>query len=365
MEDNRVDLFSKCKNEQIRRWSIWSEEDYIYMDYGVLGGETQTDNEHIPMGLSTRTLEEQIQSRINSRVNKKIDQGYVHSIEDARNNIRTNALGYPRSSKCKAFNKVKNFPYGKVYSQRKLDGHHCTIINDDGTYVAYSSSGKIIDTIPEILASIEIPVGRLIEGELYHHGTILQTISSWVKRRQENTLKLKFVVYEVNLSDVGYGERLRFLNNLKIHNKNFVEIHKTDLLIGEFNVLPLIKQEVEKGYEGLVLRPDDNSYASFEKTDACIKVKPIHFKGEFAIDDEFLVVRILSSKDGWAILVCVTDKGKEFRVSAPGSMPEKTEVLRNKENYIHKHVEIEFAGWTKRKVPQHPVALRWREKFEE
>lgn len=363
--ENKVELFSKCKKGQIRRWSIWSEENDIFMDYGVLGGESITESENVPMGLATRTLEEQIRSRIDSRVNKKIDAGYVRSLEDAKNNVRTNSLGYNRPSKCKAWNKVKNFPYNGVHSQRKLDGHHCTIINDDGTYVAYSSNGKIIETIPEILESIVIPNGILLEGELYHHGTPLQTISSWVRRRQESTKLLKFYAYETNIPHVGYGERLRFMKNLKIKNKDLIEVHKTDFLIGKFDVLPLIKMEVEDGYEGLVLRPEDFPYASFERSNACVKVKPIHFKGEFAIDDEFLVVRILSSKDGWAILVCVTESGKEFRVSAPGTIEEKTHVLKNKDKYILKHVRVEFAGWTKAKKPQHPVAIEWREKFEE
>jgi hypothetical protein len=310
-------------------------------------------------------LEEQIKSRIDSRVNKKIDSGHVRSIEEAKENKRTNALGYKRPSKCVPWNTAKkSFPYTHTYVQSKLDGHHCNIVNDDGTYIAYSSNGKIIDTIPEILSSIEIPNGRTIEGELYHHGTILQTISSWVKRRQESTKLLKFIVYEIDLP-VCYSDRLTALNRLKIKDKNYVEIHETELVVGKFEMLPLIKREVELGYEGLVVRPIGFPHMDGRRTKGSVKVKPIHFKGEFAIDDEFLIVDILSSKDGWARLKCDNGKGKTFFVSAPGTIEEKTEVLRNKEKYIHKHVEVEFAGWTKSKIPQHPVALRFREKHEE
>lgn len=362
---NRTDLFSKSSTGAIWQWSIWSENDWIYMDYGVIGGESRTDSEHVPLGLATRTLEEQIISRINSRISKKLDSGYVRSIKEAKENKRTNSLGYKRPSKCVPWNSAKkSFPFTQTYSQRKLDGHHCNIVNDDGVYVAYSSNGKIIDTIPEILDSIVIPNGRTIEGELYHHGTILQTISSWVKRRQENTKLLKLVVYEIDCEG-DYSERLKELKRLQIKNKNFVEIHHTDLLVGKFDVLPLIKKEVESGYEGLVLRPIGFPHSDGKRTKGAIKVKPIHFKGEFAIDDEFLVVDVLSSKDGWGRLKCDNGRGKTFFVSAPGTIAQKTEVLKNKENYIHKHVEIEFAGWTKSKIPQHPVAIRFREKHEE
>lgn len=364
-KENEVRLYAKLKNGQIRQWSIWSEKDYIYMDYGVLGGESVTDSEHVLVGLATRTLEEQIQSRINSRANKKIDSGYVYSLKDAKENVRTNALGYKRPSKCLPWNTAKKtFPYSVTYIQRKLDGHHCNIVNDNGKLVAYSSNGKVIDTIHEILSSIEVPVGRTIEGELYHHGTPLQTISSWVKKRQENTKLLEYIIYDIDLKTC-YSDRIKVLNSLKIIDSKYCKIHKTDLVIGKFNVLPLIKKEVHDGYEGLVMRPTGFAHADGTRSKGCIKVKPIHFEGEFAIDDEFLVVNILSSEDGWARLQCETEEGKKFMVSCHGNMGYKTYVLKNKNDFINKHVEIEFAGYTKSKIPQHPVAKRWREKFDE
>lgn len=366
MRNNETTLYAKDSRNNIRQWTIWSEDQYIYMDYGVLGGESITDHEHVPCGLSTRTIEEQIESRINSRVNKKKDSGYVCSIEEAKSEKRTNSLGYKMSSKCMPWNKAKkDFRYEMTYLQTKLDGHHCSIVNDDGVKIAYSSSGKIIDTIPEIVNSIDVPNGRTIEGELYHHGTPLQTISSWVKKRQKETLNLKFVVYEIDIPFIGYGERIEHLKRLKINDSRFVKIHKTDLLIGRFNVLTLIKQEVERGYEGLVLRPHDEPYTEGKRNRGAIKVKPIHFKGEFAIDDEFLVVDILSSKDGYARLKCETEDGKVFFVLCHGTNEYKAHVYKNKHDYTLKHIEIEFAGYSKSKIPLHGVAKRWREKFDE
>ncbi|MCH9735886.1 MAG: hypothetical protein K0U78_15260 [Actinomycetia bacterium] len=363
---NEKTLYAKDSRGSIIQWTIWSEEDYIFMDYGMVGGESQTDNEHVPMGLASRTLEEQIMARINSRINKKLDSGYVFCMEQAKDDERTNALGYKLPSKCAPWNKVKDFSYGTVYSQRKLDGHHCNVVNDGGELVAYSSQGKLIETIPEILSSFEIPIGRTIEGELYHHGTPLQTISSWVKRRQENTKLLKFVIYEVDINSNCYSERLKYMKeNVKIVNDQFSEVHKTDILYGEFNVIEVIRQEVNLGYEGLVLRPEGYPYAGGKRSKGAIKVKPIHFKGEFATEKEFLVVDILSSKDGYARLICDNGYGKTFAVLCHGDNEYKREVYQNKKSFIHKHVEVELAGWTKSKLPQHPVSKRWREKYEE
>lgn len=364
-EMNKVVLFGKSSSGSILKWQIWSEHQYIYIDYGVIGGETVTISEHVPLALATRTLEEQIISRIDSRVNKKIDAGYVLSLEDATNNVRTNSIGYKRPAKCAPWNTAKKtFPYTQTYLQTKLDGHHCNIINDNGNYVAYSSNGKIIDTIPEIIRSLEIPNGRTVEGELYHHRTPLQTISSWVKRRQEDTKKLKYIIYDIDLPEC-YSTRYKELNKIVILDSKFAEIHKTDLLTGHFNILPLLKSAVSKGFEGLVARPTGFPHEDGKRSKGVVKIKPIHFTGEFAIDDEFLVINILSSKDGHARLLCETEIGKRFMVLCHGNSKYKREVLKNKDDYINKHVEIEFAGFTKSKIPQHPVAKRWRDKFDE
>ena len=95
-----------------------------------------------------------------------------------------------------------------------------------------------------------------------------------------------------------------------------------------------------------------------------IKVKPRHFKN-FLVDDEFLVVDILPSKDNWARLVCETEEGKRFKVSCHGTIEYKTFVLERKDLYIGKHIRAEFESYTKAKVPFHGVALYWRDKFEE
>lgn len=81
-------------------------------------------------------------------------------------------------------------------------------------------------------------------------------------------------------------------------------------------------------------------------------------------DEEFPVIDIKPSIDDWAILVCETESGRLFSCSAPGSILDKKETLKNKENYIGKQVNVEFVGWTKDKVPSQPIAMYWRDKDE-
>lgn len=364
MKENLRTLYAKGKgDDKILVWSIWSEGNKIFMEHGTLYGETVQSSEVVTHGLSTRTLEEQILSRINSRTNKKKDVGYVESLEAARENDRRNALGYKRPAKCQPYNEVDGRfrHYSYVGIQKKLNGHHACVVNDNGKLVMYSSNGKVIDTMPEVLEDIEIPVGSTIEGELYHHGAQLQTISSWVRRRQDGTHNLTYHIYDIDMHE-SYMERLDVLRSLKLNDRCVVL--DTDFVYGEVNLEPLLKDAIEKKFEGLVLRLDGFPHEDGVRSKGLIKVKPRHFK-KFRVDDEFLVVNIFSSADGWARLQCETEEGKKFIVSCHGDIPYKTSVLKDKGKYIGKHVRVEFESYTKDKVPFHPVALEWREKFDE
>jgi DNA ligase-1 len=361
-KENFCELFGKDAKEKIRVWRIWSEDNFIFMETGLLDGEKIIFDEEVEEGLASRTLEEQILSRINSRINKKIDSGYLKSLEDAKNNVRTNSLGFKKPAKCSRYDQQKNkIPYDKTFVQPKLDGHHCNIICDSGVNIAYSSNGKIIDSIPELLANIKLKEGELVEGELYCHGVPLQTISSWVKKKQKESEQLRFYAYDY-ASEECYSKRLERLKEIDFGYQ--AEVLETDLFYGKFYVDKLLEERIQQGYEGLVLRLLNFPHESGKRSKGLIKVKPMHF-GEFKIDDEFLVVDIISSKDGWAILVCETEEGKQFKVSCHGTFEYKTEVYQNRDDYFGKHIRIEYAGLTKDKKPFHPVAICWREKFEE
>ena len=107
------------------------------------------------------------------------------------------------------------------------------------------------------------------------------------------------------------------------------------------------------GYEGLILRQGEFGYEAGKRSASLIKVKQW-------LDEEFRVIEIYPSKDGWAVLLCITDKGRIFRVSAPGTMQEKTKVLLETYKYIGEWVNVEFYDWTNDGIPFHPVARYWR-----
>ena len=348
---NKHILYAKDAKGQIRYWSIECDIFFvIHMKYGVVGGAEQEECEVVEFEMGSRTRKEQALSRVVSRMSKKRSAGYTDSKKDAEEHPRVNELGLNRPMLAKSFDKVKNINYNNAVWQYKLDGHRCLVKNDGGELTAYSRNGKVIDTIPEILAELNIPEGMTVDGELYVHGVTLQRISSWVKRKQPDTERVMYHIYDV-ISDKNYIDRHSLLSNVSKGLRSIVLFHRP--VSGHEEAYRLLKRAVKLGYEGIIIRPDNQPYEDGKRSKGLLKYKSF-------IDDEFVVTRIVPSKHGWARLVCMTSEGNKFVVAAPGSMDDKFHIMENKEKFIDKTVNVKFQKYTEDGVPFHPIATMFR-----
>lgn len=240
--------------------------------------------------------------------------------------------------------------------QPKLDGHRCLITRQDGEIIAYTRKGKLIDTIPHILADIAhwLPEGYTLDGELYIHGKKLQQISSLIKRKQSGSADLQYHFYDI-VANEPFNERLFEMRQLvvcvKIPHINLVETHK---ILGMPEVRFWFEHYRKLGLEGGMVRVASRGYEDAKRSAQLLKVKSW-------IEEEVTVLSIRPSKDGWAICSVKTDSGKVFDISAPGSIPEKTAVLLNAPLFIGKRLTIEYASLTEDGIPFHAAALRWRD----
>jgi DNA ligase-1 len=337
----------------IQEWSIWSDGHVIHMSYGVAGGVKKHNTEIIKEGLAGRTLEEQVALRIKSRLRRRYDLGYRDSIEEAMSTNGQNVLGLPAPMLAKKISDVRISSFDGSFIQRKYNGHRCLVTRVGDKLIAYSRNGRYISTIDHILENIDIPEGCTIDGELYAHGERLQTIASWVKRSQEQTKKLKYVVYDL-VSNQPFADRFNQLLNYRLGPSS--QIAQTYEYGGDDEI---VTSFIDEGYEGAIIRLPNTGYEIGKRSSSLLKVKN-------KFDDEFTVVDILESKDGWAILVCALHDGSDtFRVAAPGTHEEKFEVFRNADYYIGRNVQVEYYDVTATGKPFHPVALQWRNKDEE
>lgn len=347
-----TELYTKGNDGNIRVWMIGVQDWTIVMEYGVINGSLIRKTEDVPEGKAGRTRREQIMSRIASRIHRRLDMGYTNDIRKASEEPIRNSMGFKKPMLASQYKNVRNINYNKLFGQFKYNGHRCLVTNKGGELIAYSRNGKPITTIDHILRDMNIPEGAIIDGELYHHLTPLQTISSWVKRRQGMTEALQYVVYDTVEDDSFYFRHML----LKEYEFNeHVVLAPTVGIANEETIPTMFSDAKSRGFEGLILRQDGFGYEDNKRSKSLVKVKSV-------LDEEYYVIDIISSADGWAILVCKTPDDKTFRVSAPGSIPEKEEIMRNSEKYIGRYVNVEFAEFTKDMIPFHPVATAFRNK---
>jgi DNA ligase-1 len=344
-------LYMKDNTGAIRVWAISCNDDKITIRHGQVGGSMQYRTEHVAEGKAARSLEEQIVSRINSRISKQRDRGYTSDFDYALQNRPTNTLGMPKPMLAHKLKDVKDIDYTNAVVQPKFDGNRCIIYSDGITNRAYSRNGKPIEAIDHILDDLVLSEGDILDGELYCHGYPLQTIVSWIKRKQAHTLKLKYHFYDI-VMDMPYLFRSNKMRNI-IHGESIIPVYG-DYCQSLEEAMMFFNKYRKQGYEGAILRWSDAGYEDGKRSKSLVKIKSW-------LDEEFLVIDIASSADNWAILICAIEGGATFRVSAPGSIPEKIEILANKDNYIGKEITVEFANYTKDGVPFHPVAKAFRE----
>lgn len=372
-------LYIRDNAGKIRYWTCRPEPDGLEIEHGVLGGTPQFQYEAIEFGKGGRDQDEQIESRINSRASKQLDKGYVEDLTIAQTMKPMNRLGFAKPMLAKKSEDVDlNLMMTKpFYLQRKLDGNRCLVHNDGTGLVAYTRNGKEYKTLKHILEPLEavIPSGFTFDGELYVHGVPLQTIVSWAKRLQPNTLKIQYHIYDT-ISDEGFGARLNELESILggVIEKGYPSIRK--VLTSKFtpestpnlggngvDLAGLLRIARKDNYEGLMFRSDyalergvfrKVGYEDGKRSGSLVKLKEW-------LDQEFPIVNIKPSADGWAILHCLAPNGKMFTVSCPGDVTFKRHVLNNAFDYIGEKVTVQFAYWTEDGLPFHCVATAIRD----
>jgi len=348
-------LFIRDNKGSLREWSITQDGSEIVIRFGQIGGSIQEKRELVPFGKAGRTQQEQIDLQIKSRISKQKDRGYTDTIEKAQQGAK-NQLGFDRPMLAQRFDRV-NPNLDNVMLQRKLDGNRCCITKRNGRIIPYSRNGKIIPAdLSHITDGLSLNEGQTIDGELYCHGEKLQTIVSWIKRTQDDTARLRFHAYDI-FDDRPYDKRMYDIIDIIGDNKS-AEFIPTIRASGADEIYGYHKRSLNLGYEGTIIRMPDYGYESGKRSRSLLKLKTF-------LDAEFEVSDIIESKDGWAILECIIPEGGTFRVSAPGTMDEKVEILDFAEEYIGQFVNVEYAQLTKDGKPFHPVATGFRNIFDE
>lgn len=357
-------LYKIDANDSVRVWHIIAENDVVIIQHGLLNGQLQTESERIEVNKSGRSLDQQIALAMQSRINKQLDKGYCFSVEEALQNKGLNAAGLLRPMLARTIADVNAIDWARCLIQYKYNGHRCMITKKEGRLIAYSRNGKIIDSVDHILKDLMwLPEGKTLDGELYCHGVALQTISSWVRKRQPDSKKLCYIIFDM-VSRSPFTERYQWLQEKEIGKStpNIILAPTFDSVEVRSSIKYKTQEAIDNGYEGLVIRHGNAGYEIGKRSSFLVKVKQ-------SLDAEFCIVGVDKSKDGWAIFECYKVPGRYvgksiqipdediFRVTAPGTRFDKVAAFTSAENYVGKMLTVEFFEWTKDRKPFHPVAI--------
>lgn len=354
-------MYLKGSKGALRFWAIESASDGYYVEWGQVGSlNVQEEHTPIPYGKGTRSQLQQIEAQVAARIKKRLESGYCLNPEDAlkKDGKGLNDLGLPRAMLAAPFKNIK-VSVSEYFHQPKLDGHRCMASISDGSAQMYSRNAKPITAPLEIIEELHnINIDIVLDGELYSHGIPLQTIGSWVKRRQELTSELEYWVYDCVVPDECFADRYERLTRIFDNTKGLSRIRLCPTTKGVSDATASLQSYRNNGYEGAILRDPRGQYEPGKRSKGLVKVKSWE-------DDEFRVIGVTASRDGWGILHCKAENKKIFTVSAPGNWAEKKHVLDHIEDYIGRDVRVEYANLTNDGIPFHPIATMWRKKDDE
>ena len=335
---NKITLYGLNKNSGLKVWSIWTEDESLYIEHGQLNGKLQLKAEVVAgknIGRSNETTPtQQAELEAKSRMNKQIDKGYRENPDDLK---ELDLLPMLANDYLKQGHRIK-YP---CWVSDKLDGVRCLAICSEEGVILKSRGGKLYDVkhIQDQL-KLSMRVGEIWDGELYIHGKYLEEIVSAVKKPNVMTPDLWFVVFDV-VNDQPFDKRLRDI--VAIHGRTLNQ---------QVDAIPYTEvgseEEMKAAHKNCVVYESGKRSADLQK-----------YKTFF--DSEFKIVDIIPDKDGGAIFVVEnTFAANQFNVVG-GSHEQRKRWLAEKESLIGELITVKYQALFKdTNIPQFPTFVSFR-----
>ena len=350
-------LYGLDKSGKYKVWSIWTEGPELYIMHGAENGKMQAKCEIVQgknIGRSNETSPgQQAELEAESRYKKQLDKGYRPTKEEL---TELPLLPMLAADYLKQGHRIK-YP---CFGSPKMDGVRCLAIRHEDRVELKSRGGKEY-YVPHVQAQLLtiMRVGDIWDGELYIHGKFLEEIVSAVKKWNDNTPDVEFIIFDM-VKDESYEHRLISMQALRRYTLSCIEAPSIDVL--EFcelqddaHMKQKHKEYVGRGYEGCMLRNFDGKYESGKRSADLQKYK------EFS-DAEFQIVDVVADKDGGAIFVIQNLFAlNQFNVVG-GSHEQRKQWLTEKESLLGKWITVKYQTLYKdTKIPQFPTLVSFRE----
>jgi DNA ligase-1 len=293
---------------------------------------------------------------MNSTYEGKLTEGYFKT----RGEAETEEVILPMLAKSYD-DESKKIDWKNAFVQPKLDGQRCLAIIKDGKVTLKSRDGKVIENMKHIIDSIESNCSgdMVLDGELYAHGKSFQDNMRLIKKyRPGETETVQYHIYDV-ISGISFGGRREYLKSLNLHDWTAIEEVET-FVINSHNELKRAHEiNIEKGYEGSIVRWGDEGYKMNGRSSNLLK-----FKDFQDITATIINIEPAEQRPEWGVPVLKYSQQKmsgvsefTFRAGMKYSHEERKEFLKNKKNYIGKTAEVRFFEYSEDGIPRFPVMV--------
>jgi ATP-dependent DNA ligase len=366
-------LYGKDKSNKTRVWTISvikrSDNPFIHVEHGVKDGQLVVTDREVKTGKNLgkkneTSVEEQAILMADKMYKDKIEKDqYVtseSSFEEEKSQFPISPMlcdKYDPTSKSKRKVDIV-FP---CFSQPKLDGVRCLSYKLNGTWKNQSRELRYFKNLDHINKQLELLFGEnpfVLDGELYIHNSIFNKFVGIIKKEKkpegkdlEMLHKIQYHIYDCIFLDdrtADYEKRYTFLESI-LKNNDVLKLVKVRECKKE-DVQPFHLQEVQNGYEGLILR---NKNASYETT----RTRNLQKYKEFD-DNEFEIIGFKEGEGldaGTVIWICKVDDKNTVDARPSGTHEERAEWFKNGKKYIGKMLTIKYQGFSDKGIPRFPV----------
>jgi ATP-dependent DNA ligase len=368
-------LYRQRDNGEIKTWRIWTEEDGD--DWNVFSESASSETaKKAKTHRATLSSLPDAEKKANSILKKSaFDKGYQLSRDDAINTplflpmLCAKTKGDDEPFDMKIFN---NLPYPVVF-QRKFDGIRgiATVLADGSVRFTSRTLNVTPAPMPNIrkeIASLNMPDGIFLDGELYVHGDDADfdtakgwinteiTSSSYTQHEMETPNHQDLIKYRIYdffdpaQPDLPFEERYALLEKwLDPASKNL--ILTTNYTVNNFQEMyDLAVGFTKEGYEGGIIRILGVPYKEGAKS------KSSMLKMKFFQDEEFEIIGFTDgntpSSKGLVKWTVMTPEGKTFTVSMNGPHDLQRKYFQEGDKYIGSDLTVEFEEYSKDGIPK-------------
>lgn len=364
-------IFKKSSSGKLLEWSANVECDesgkvFQIISFGQVGGKIQVKKKEIKEGTNVGKSNErnpfqqacfEVEVLYSDRM--KHNWSYDPNTENKEDDLFPMlAAKYDEKTQNK---KWFSFP---VIVQPKLNGVRCVSYRHTSDDTMWSRNRKEYAAIESIKQEIDGLFGENSpDGEVYIHGELFENIISWVKKKQPDTEKLEYYVYDLAIPFVDALSRQRMLDSILDGYEGRVKRVPYYIANSHDEIKAYHDEFTSEGYEGIIIRNMEGEYQFGKRANVLLKYKDFQ-------DEEFKIVgydvevyhdSITGAFSNLVVWECETASGGKFNVRPRGTYTERAKSYTEADSSVGKYLTVRFQNLSKDGIPIFPIGLCLRD----